>query len=508
MPPQHDLSASPAADATAARSPFRRLLLGPAGPFVLSLCGAALLALITAACSSDDRPAATGEAMFTTPFPDTNGRSCATCHVAADNFALSATHAQQVWEANPNDPLFSAVDADDPTAEVLTYEHVKKGLIRVWLTLPMTMDVIDDDGNVITPADRKIWVWRGVPSIADVALTAPYQLDGREAALDSQAQGAVTGHSEGGTIAAEDLAKIAEFEQSVFTSDRAKTAAEQVAAGTDPASITDADNSLELTEAETRGQLVYTQTCAACHGGASTNIVIDRDIHAQAFPALNDDGTAQFPLTNGDPAIAFSTTAGEFINIGTVNENYMAQAGKELGFRMTEHVAYTEDLSYPQYRFRFYKDETQQEVIAELPQPVGDVLAAAGAAPPADGTADTGDAAGPDGADFGDGAAPALPLSFSTDPGRAAITGNPIDFEAFDVPSLRGVAKTAPYWHNNISETLEAVVDLYSDHLLANFPALTINDAPPQVDADGDIGPIEALSEQQKADLVAYLRRL
>ena len=99
-------------------------------------------------------------------------------------------------------------------------------------------------------------------------------------------------------------------------------------------------------------------------------------------------------------------------------------------------------------------------------------------------------------------------MSFSTDPGRAAITGNPIDFEAFDVPSLRGVAKTAPYWHNNISETLEAVVDLYSDHLLANFPALTINDAPPQVDADGDIGPIEALSEQQKADLVAYLRRL
>ena len=88
--------------------------------------------------------------MFTTPFPDTNGRSCATCHVAADNFALTATHAQQVWEANPNDPLFSAVDADDPTAEVLTYKDVKRGLIRVWLALPMTMDVIDDDGNVIT----------------------------------------------------------------------------------------------------------------------------------------------------------------------------------------------------------------------------------------------------------------------------------------------------------------------------------------------------------------------
>jgi cytochrome c peroxidase len=442
------------------------------------------------------RQIAEGEALFTTAFADTNGRSCASCHVPEDNFTLTPEHAAQVWEENPTDPLFAAIDADDPNAEVLTFDHLKKGLVRVWLTLPKTMDVIDDDGRVITPDDRKIWVWRSVPSIADVALTAPYQLDGREASLVTQAQGAVTSHSAGGEISTSDLEKIAAFQRNVFSSNRARSVAEEAEAGTSVANITDADDAMALSAGEARGRDVYAAACAACHGGSSTNVVVDREIHAQSFPAINADGTVQLTLTNGEPAVPFEASTSEYLNIGTVNENYMAQQGKDLGFRMTEHVAYTEDLSYPQYRFRFYKDDTQQEVIAELPQPTLDTLAT--------GTGGDGnDPAVGDGGDPG-----ALPPAFTTDPGRAAITGNPLDFEAFDVPSLRGVAKTAPYWHNNISADLEAAVDLYSDHLLAKYPSLLINDAPPQVDADGDIGPVEALSEQQKEDLIAYLRRL
>jgi cytochrome c peroxidase len=453
------------------------------------------------------RQIAEGEVLFTTAFADTNGRSCASCHVPGDNFTLTPEHVAQVWEENPNDPLFAAIDADDPNAEVLTFDHLKKGLVRVWLTLPKTMDVIDDDGKVITPDDRKIWVWRSVPSIADVALTAPYQLDGREASLVTQAQGAATSHSASGEISTSDLEKIAAFQESVFSSNRARSVAEEAEAGTSVASITDADDAMALSTEETRGRDVYMAACAACHGGGSTNVVVDREIHAQSFPAINADGTVQLTLTNGEPAVPFEASTSEFLNIGSVNENYMAQQGKELGFRMTEHVAYTEDLSYPQYRFRFYRDDTQQEVIAELPQPTADTLAAGtgtdGSDPAVGDGPDGNDPAVETGGDPG-----ALPLSFTTDPGRAAITGNPLDFEAFDVPSLRGVARTAPYWHNNISADLEAMVDLYSDHLLAKYPRLLINDAPPQVDADGDIGPVEALSEQQKADLIAYLRRL
>lgn len=95
----------------------------------------------------------------------------------------------------------------------------------------------------------------------------------------------------------------------------------------------------------------------------------------------------------------------------------------------------------------------------------------------------------------------------STDPGRALITGNPSDFEAFDVPTLRGIARTAPYFHNNSAATLEVVVDLDSDHFFARFPTLTLaGDKEP--DGDGDVGPPEALTAQQKADLVAFLWRL
>jgi len=52
----------------------------------------------------------------------------------------------------------------------------------------------------------------------------------------------------------------------------------------------------------------------------------------------------------------------------------------------------------------------------------------------------------------------------SPDPGRALISGKPdlgTEFEAFDVPTLYGISKTAPYFHDNSSATLEDVIDLY-----------------------------------------------
>ena len=100
-----------------------------------------------------------------------------------------------------------------------------------------------------------------------------------------------------------------------------------------------------------------------------------------------------------------------------------------------------------------------------------------------------------------------FPQLFTTDPGRAAITGNPYDFEAFDIPTLRGIARTAPYWHNNISATLEEVVDLYSDHLFSKYPSFT-QPGEKEPDDDGDIGAPEAFTLEQKRDLVAYLKRL
>lgn len=455
---------------------------------------AGLVVTILSACESSETssstppPADPGEKLFTQAFPNTNGRSCATCHVPEDAFALTPDHVAKLLATRPDDPLFAAIDADDPSAKPLTFEHLKKGLVRVWLTLPATMDVIDDVGNVATPPDRKIFVWRSVPSIVDVALTAPFQLDGRAATLEEQAQGAISSHSEGGTAAPADLAAIAAFERRQFSSDRARTVADELARGVRTKDVTDVEAALTLSPEEQRGKEVYTAVCAGCHGGANKSTIVDRKVHDLAFPALKADGTVRYqvPATNPPTPMLASQPTNEFVNIGSAMENHLVQLGA------TEHESFTKDLSFPAYRFRFYTDATRSTAIADLPPalPGQDPF---NPAPDADGNPVTG---------------PNFTIQlFTTDPGRAAITGSPYDFEAFDVPTLRGIAKTAPYWHNNISATLEDVVDLYSDHLLSKFPHLSLP-GEKEPDPDGDIGIPEALTAEHKRDLVAYLKRL
>jgi cytochrome c peroxidase len=431
----------------------------------------------------DDRSQLSGEQLFRRAFPGTNGRSCATCHVPEENFTLTPAHVERVLKKNPKDPLFSAIDADDPTAKTLTFEHLKKGLIRVGLTLPANMDSIDEGGNVTTPPDRRIFVWRAVPSIADVALTAPYQLDGREATLEQQAQGAVSSHSEGGTVSRKELERIADFERTVFSSERARWVARGAAF--------DVEDMLMLTPAEKRGKEVYKNVCTACHGGGNKTTIVNRVVHDMAFPALQSDGSGnvlyKVPATNPQTPLLAAQSRNEFINIGSAVENYLAQMGQ------TEHVSFTKDLSFPMYRFRFYTDASRKEITAELPP----------ALPPEDPFNPRFDSDGNPitGPNFS-------PQLYTTDPGRAAITGNPYDFEAFDIPTLRGIGKTAPYWHNHISATLEQVVELYSDHLLSKFPTLT-QPGEKEQDPDGnDTGPEQTMTRQQKDDLVAFLKRL
>ena len=49
------------------------------------------------------------------------------------------------------------------------------------------------------------------------------------------------------------------------------------------------------------------------------------------------------------------------------------------------------------------------------------------------------------------------------DNGRFAITGLPLHKYAFKTSTLRNIALTAPYMHNGVFKTLEAVVDFYSN---------------------------------------------
>jgi len=99
----------------------------------------------------------------------------------------------------------------------------------------------------------------------------------------------------------------------------------------------------------------------------------------------------------------------------------------------------------------------------------------------------------------------------SSDPGRALLTGfvggpaGTDDWNKFDVPGLRGIARTAPYFHNNSVDTLEQVVDQYIaffKHAQFNAPGV-----PPFATTDGVHFDRQPLPEERDA-LVAYLRKL
>lgn len=71
-----------------------------------------------------------------------------------------------------------------------------------------------------------------------------------------------------------------------------------------------------------------------------------------------------------------------------------------------------------------------------------------------------------------------------TDPGRAMISGKCQDIGKLKGPILRGLAARPPYFHNGAAATLNDVVNFYDQRFDLN------------------------LTQQQKADLVAFLQAL
>jgi cytochrome c peroxidase len=446
---------------------------------------AVVCALLLAACSgapgapegpsdeavsavSDGNPVA-GKHHFENALPHTNGRACATCHVASDHRALTPQHVTALYQANPHDELFNAIDADDPAAAVLTFDHLKAGLVRVTIKLADNLDVIDGAGNVVTNAARTISVWRGVPTIENVAYTAPYQYDGRAPSLQVQANAALHAHSQiSHEPSAEVLQQIASFEQTVFSSDDAEDVAEALAHGQTPAPL---DLHLPAGSDAAAGQAVFQSVCAKCHGSPTTNVIVDRPVFDSFFPVQHADGTIDVGgfLPTG---IAVPTTFRHDLtpeHEGTLGISAIAMLG-QLGA-----LPNPSGLSLPQYRIRFYTSAARTQPLVDMPP-----------LPP--------------------GIGPSLVAQpFSVDPGRAIVSGDPYDWEGFDVPQLRGVAKTAPYFHDGSAPDLHALLDEYSRLILPADPVLNL---PPIFAPEGPGLPPEALTPTQKAQLFAFLQKL
>jgi cytochrome c peroxidase len=96
----------------------------------------------------------------------------------------------------------------------------------------------------------------------------------------------------------------------------------------------------------------------------------------------------------------------------------------------------------------------------------------------------------------------------TADPGRLLLTGQPADLSAMDTTQLRGIGRTAPYFHNNSAATLEEVLDHYG----AFFRFVVRTSAPPNlpaiVSSNGTVVDRGFIGPEERPALLAYLRKL
>jgi cytochrome c peroxidase len=262
-----------------------------------------------------------------------NGRACADCHMATDHFQLSPagvearfTQLQMRRKKHPDadDPLFRPLDADDFRTNgenANDFSNLRQnGLIRITFTLPPNIKVIDPATNAPS-ADTFVDVWRSVPSVNNVALTGPddvnpwprgpnqfggYQLDARVATLQEQALGALTNHAEIKGVAPQRLLDdLTAFQRVLFTNDRVRQLAAAVRTGANPLPDTDRP----LTELEQQGKVVFERACTQCHGGpgqstAEAPVVRFHDIATQCPRPVDTVTPARFAFAACAPQIA------------------------------------------------------------------------------------------------------------------------------------------------------------------------------------------------------------
>jgi hypothetical protein len=81
------------------------------------------------------------------------------------------------------------------------------------------------------------------------------------------------------------------------------------------------------------------------------------------------------------------------------------------------------------------------------------------------------------------------------------------DWNKFDVPGLRGIRRTAPYFHNNSAMTLEQVVDHYIEFFKRVRVVAPLGPLPPVASTDG-VNWDRQPRPEERAALLAYLRKL
>ena len=88
------------------------------------------------------------------------------------------------------------------------------------------------------------------------------------------------------------------------------------------------------------------------------------------------------------------------------------------------------------------------------------------------------------------------------------LTGQIADLGMMDVTQLRGISKTAPYFHNNSAATLEEVLDHYGAFFKRVARLVPPPNLPPFLSSNGLDLDRGFVTMDERAALLAYLKKL
>ncbi|HVB54960.1 MAG TPA: hypothetical protein VNE63_00815 [Candidatus Acidoferrales bacterium] len=433
----------------------------------------------------------------------TNGRSCATCHTPGNAFGLSASDARKLFvRARGSDPLFAAVDgANCPNvAPGDAKGHsmlLQNGLFRIALPVPANAQfaisvVMDPYGCALLrdpgTGQEIVSVYRRPLPATNLNFLSAVMVDGRETIaplnnastfaanlvtdLKSQALHATLGHAQASTPPTdEQLSEIVAFESGLYSAqvwDNSAGWLDSDGAQGGPRTLKDQSyfpgindplggnpsgapfdsavfsifvpwSNLRVSRRDDRYQRSASAPRAAIAAGE--DIFNNFPLTITAVSGLNDSAALGKP-----EAIAGTcTTCHDSPNVG----DHSLPVPLDIG---TSHSAAYEQ--NPQLASALSQLDVADLPIFEIsncpdPQNPGQTL-----------------------------------TFFTSDPGRALITGQCSDMIRIKGPILRGLAARAPYFHNGAAANLQQVVNFYNLRFQMG------------------------LTDEQKADLVAFLNSL
>ena len=418
----------------------------------------------------------------------TNGRTCATCHRLDQAMSLSSRGVQSIYrQSHGNDPLFAAVDgANCPTDDVRQRAShsllLDRGLIRIGLPLPgnreFSISVVHDPYGCAISHDPNngsdiISVYRRPLPTTNLRFLSAVMFDGRETILPltaiatfpanleidlkQQALDATMGHAQAATQPSDaQLNEIVNFELGLATAQMMGRGAGMLdkhtgsggpvylanqayypgindTLGADPTgaifnpsamtlfsawdSTTGASRTEREDSSEMRGRI------AAGEKVFNTAVATITDVRG-----LNDNPAL------GSPAVikGTCTTCHDTPNVGNHSLPLPLDiaTSREIAFESNPNIV---------------------AGLAKLSPPDLPVFEVSGCA---------------------DSINPSVKVTYYTsDPGKALISGKCSDVNRGKGPVLRGLAARAPYFHNGAAASLQQLVDFYNERFQMNLTA-------------------------------------